>query len=357
MIWDIAGIIILTLLKILGIILLVLLVLLLLVLFVPIRYHVGAAFYEEYEVQGSISWLCFLVRFPFWWKDGQVQWKLQILGIPILKSTKNGSHTRRHNSKRKGSHRTKRKKAVQQSASPEEKSEVNRQPERDAVLMEENAQDDKKPEMVEDTAVLSEEEVGKTEQESILDPRDSERAVDQRDNTEEPALDRYNQSEDAQNKKKHKRRSLFKRLWQKICELYLAVCDMIGNIRRKLHSVQDLRELLQKDSSRRFICIAKENMLQLWKHLKPQKIQGEIRFGTGDPCSTGQILGGIAVFYSWLGTGVHITPDFEEACFEGRIKGKGRIRVLTMVIILIRLVRNKDFRKLQQEWRQWKEDF
>ncbi|MDE6853154.1 MAG: DUF2953 domain-containing protein [Lachnospiraceae bacterium] len=315
MIWDVAGIVVLTLLRILGIVLLILLVLLLLVLFVPIRYRVSAAFYEEYEVRGSISWLCFLVRFPFWWKDGQFRWKLQILGIPFRKSamgmtlskgTGSGRHTRRHSSGRKS---PKQKKAETQSVLSEKKSEESRQPDTNTALLEENA------------------------------------------------LDRYNQSEDAQNKKKHKSCSPFKRLWKKICERYQAVCDMIRNIRRKVHSVQDLIRLLQKDSSRRFICIAKENMLQLWKHLKPQKIQGEIRFGTGDPCSTGQILGGIAVFYSWLGTGVHITPDFEEACFEGRIKGKGRIRVITMIIILIRLIRNKDFRKLQREWRQWKEDF
>lgn len=323
MIWDIVGIVVLTLLKILGIFLLILLALFLLVLLVPIRYRVRAAFYEDYEVRGSISWLCFLFRFPFCWRDGQLQWKLQILGIPFLKSTKSASHNRNRSSGKK--------------------SRKGRKPgktEKQAVLSEET--------------YLSKDEIGKQGDGLALDSGDA--AADQREKTEDSIPARYKQPEDAQNKKKHKKQSLPQRLWQKIKELYRAVCDMIQNIREKVHSVQDLIQLLQKDSSRRFICITKENMLQLWRHLKPQKIWGDIRFGTGDPCSTGQILGGIAVFYSWLGTGVHITPDFEEACFEGRIAGKGRIRIITMMVILIRMIMNKDFRTLRRELGQWKED-
>lgn len=327
MIWDIIGIVLLTLLKILGIILLILLALFLLVLFVPIRYRVRAAFYEENEVHGSISWLCFLLRFPFSWKDGRFQWKLQILGIPFLKSgmgisaikgTKSGGHTRRQSSGKKS-----------------------RRAKRSDISSEENSEESKKVEQKDISSGENTEENGQTEHE---------------EKTENTAPVKYKQPEDAQNKKKHKKQSLFRRLWQKIREFVQAVRDMIQNIREKVHSVQDFIQLLQKDSSKRFICIAKENMLQLWRHLKPQKIWGDIRFGTGDPCSTGQILGGIAVFYSYLGTGVHITPDFEETCFEGRIAAKGRIRIITMMVILIRLIISKDFRTLRKELRQWKED-
>lgn len=324
--WDIAGIVVLTLLKILGILLLILLVLFLLVLLVPVRYRVHAAFYEENEVRGSVSWLCFLICFPFSWKDGQLQWKLRILGIPFLKSAagmslikgaKRGNHTRRQSSGKR------RKKAKRSDVSSKDSSENHNKAEQETVLHEEN--------------------------------KDHGQAK-QREKTENTAPVKYKQAEDAQNKKKHKKQSIFRRLWQKIKELYQTVRDMIRNIRQKVHSVQDFVQLMQKDSSKRFICIAKENMLQLWRHLKPQKIWGDIRFGTGDPCSTGQILGGIAVFYSYLGTGVHITPDFEEACFEGRIAVKGRIRGITMLVILIRLIISKEFRTLRRELGQWKED-
>lgn len=348
MIWGIAGIVILTLLKILGILLLILLALFLLVLLVPIRYRVHASLYENKEVRGSVSWLWFLVRFPFWWKDGQFQWNLRILGIPFLKSamaislikgTKRGDHTRHQSSGEK------RKKAKRSDVSSEGNSEESRQTEQKIVP---NQDKHKEQELIEEKSNLNRQMVD----ESVSENTDAEYS----EKTENTAPAKYKQPEDAQNKKKHNKQSLFRRLWQKIKELYQTVRDMIRNIREKVHSVRDFIQLMQKDSSKRFICIAKENMLQLWRHLKPQKIWGDIRFGTGDPCSTGQALGGIAVFYSYLGTGVHITPDFEEACFEGRIAAKGRIRIITMLVILIRLIKSKDFRTLRRELGQWKED-
>lgn len=326
MIWDIAGIVFLTLLKILGIILLILLTLLLLVLLVPIRYRVEAVFDQgenrsrEYEVRGSVSWLWFLIRFPFLWKDGQLQWKFQILGIPFLKSAM----------------------AVQEAVLPEENKDQ-RKAEQETV----SSQKSYHEEVSENNNLTRQSGAGSVSEDT---------EIEQGKKAEDTVPAAYKQPEDAQNNKKHKKQSLFRRLWQKIRELYGKVCDFIKTIREKIHSVQDLMQLLQRDSTKRFICTAKENMLQLWRHLKPQKIKGGIRFGTGDPCTTGQILGGIAVFYSWIGTGVHITPDFEETCFVGRIAVKGRIRMITMMVIMIRLIISKEFRTLRRELKQWKED-
>lgn len=357
MIWNIAGIIIPALLKILGILLLILLVLILLVLLAPIRYRFSAVFHgieavacsnppeteslgdealssDQYKVWGSVSWLWFLIRFPFSWKDGQLQWKFQILGIPFLKSGKRGGRNRSQDSRRKPKKSQNDKKAEQKTV-PDQKSQKDH------------------TEITEKTD-LTEQETRQPEDRS--DPISRDADVNQGEKADNTVPARYKQPEDVENKKKHKKQSLFQRLWQKIKECYQAVCDMIRNIREKVHSAQDLIQLLQKDSSRRFICIAKENMLQLLRHLKPQKIKGDIRFGTGDPCTTGQILGGIAVFYSWIGTGLHITPDFEEACFEGKIAVKGRIRMITMLVILIRLMISKEFRTLRRELKQWKED-
>lgn len=357
MIWNIAGIIIPALLKILGILLLILLALVLLVLFAPIGYRLSAIFHGieavacsnsleteslagetpscgKYEIRGSVSWLWFLIRFPFSWKDGQLQWKFQILGIPFLKSGKRGGHNRSQDLGRKPK-KSQKDKTSEQRIAPDRKNH-------------------KDQEEIKEKTNLSEQETRQSGDRSDPIPGDTD--ADRGEKPEITVSARYKQPEDVENKKKYKKQSLFRRLWQKIKEYYQAVCDIVRNIREKVHSVQDLIQLLQKDSSRRFICIAKENMLQLLRHLKPQKIKGDIRFGTGDPCTTGQILGGIAVLYSWIGTGLHITPDFEEACFEGRIALKGRIRMITMLVILIRLMISKECRTLRRELKQWKED-
>lgn len=306
MTWEMAGAILLTLLKILGILLLIILVLIVLLLFVPVRYKVSATFYEEYRVQGRIHWMCFLVRMPFQWQDGQGDWKLRILGIPVCKSTeKTVNSKKRQSRRRKGA--------------------------------------------------------GKDRKVSTDTDHGSGDIANQRKQTAEKLQNSVRienkQQQSEQNNKKHKKDNLFRRIYHRIRDWYQMICRLIRCLKKRIHSFQDLLEILRADMTKRFVCIAGDNMLHLWKQLRPRKIRGDIRLGTGDPCSTGQTLGVIAMFYAWLGSGVHITPDFEEACFEGRLEVRGRISVITLLIVVIRLITNKDFKSLQREWRQWKEDF
>lgn len=353
MIWDMLGVVVLTLGKLLGILLLILLVLLLLVLIVPVRYRVRADFGEKYKVSGSIRWLGFLIRLPFWWQDGQFQWKLQILGIPFYRSTVGGEHSDGRKAGRK------RKKKQMNTSVPEEKSGSEKQEESD--MAKDRTEDQEKSENPSgrpgENEQAFEKQPNKNNSEKKSDFCKKGTGEDLQEKNEDTAHAGYKPPEDAQNRMKQKKRSLFWRIWHRIREICQAVRDFMRMFRSKIHSIRDLIQLLQEDSSKRFICIAKGNMLQLWRHIRPQKIWGDIRFGTGDPCSTGQILGGIAVLYGWIGTGVHIAPDFEQTCFEGRIEGKGRMRTITMLIIVLRLFMNKDFKGLLRELRQWKEDF
>lgn len=322
MIWDMVGVAMLALCKLLGILLLILFVLLLLVLWIPVRYRVRAVIQEEYEINGCFRWLGILVRLPFRWRDGQVHWKLQILGIPFFRNTVDNVHTDR----KKTGNQKKRKKTS-------------------------SAAGKKEPE--------SEQDLGRNEnnvQENVCQKEENAENVSWEEKEYAPPAG-YNPPEDAQNRKKPKKRSLFFRMREKIQKIFQAIQGLMQMFHSRVHSVRDFIHLLRGDAARRFICIAKGNMLQLWRHIRPQKIWGDIRFGTGDPCSTGQILGGIAVLYGWIGTGVHITPDFEQACLEGRLEGKGRMRTITMLVIVLRLFVNKDFRGLLGELRQWKEDF
>ena len=86
---------------------------------------------------------------------------------------------------------------------------------------------------------------------------------------------------------------------------------------------------------------------QLWyllKRVKPSKIEGDVVFGTGDPATTGQIIGAIAALYGLFPDKLHITPDFEEQKYEGQIRMKGKLRLIHVVIIGVRLILDKNFR-------------
>ena len=96
-------------------------------------------------------------------------------------------------------------------------------------------------------------------------------------------------------------------------------------------------------------------MLHLWRKLKPKVLRGNIVFGTGEPCLTGQILGVAAVFYASFGRGIQITPDFEEKRLEGNLLVKGRISLFTIGIILIRIFVRGEWRRFRREAERLKE--
>ena len=86
---------------------------------------------------------------------------------------------------------------------------------------------------------------------------------------------------------------------------------------------------------------------QIWyllKKVKPSKIEGNVIFGTGDPAMTGQIIGAVAALYGFFPDKLQITPDFEEQKYEGQIRVKGKLRLIHMVIIAVRLILDKNFR-------------
>lgn len=106
----------------------------------------------------------------------------------------------------------------------------------------------------------------------------------------------------------------------------------------------------------------KKGLFKIWislkgilKHLLPNKLSGRLIFGTGDPCSTGQILGVIGIFYARYGNQFVVVPDFEQGRLEGEIFIKGRIRVFTLLRICIKLLIDNNFKSLKRNFDKLKE--
>lgn len=88
---------------------------------------------------------------------------------------------------------------------------------------------------------------------------------------------------------------------------------------------------------------------QLIRYLSPTKVHGTVVLGTGDPCSTGLLFGGISLFPFVYQDGVRITPDFAEKHFEAEGFMKGRIRVIYFLRLLLRLYQDRELKRL---WKQ-----
>lgn len=128
---------------------------------------------------------------------------------------------------------------------------------------------------------------------------------------------------------------------EKIKELFRTVADAVRNIRTEIDFYKNLWDKPQ----------GKKSVEHLWREIcyllkkgKPTKIQGKLLFGTGDPATTGQALGVLGAVYGFLPEDLFITPDFENEVYEGTIDVKGRLRLIHLLIVAVRLLIDRDFR-------------
>lgn len=87
------------------------------------------------------------------------------------------------------------------------------------------------------------------------------------------------------------------------------------------------------------------------RHILPTKVRGTLVFGFDDPAVTGNVLAALSILYAWYGDALRITPVFDEKILEVEGSLKGRIRAGTLLVLLIRILLNKNFRVLVRRWR------
>ncbi len=132
-----------------------------------------------------------------------------------------------------------------------------------------------------------------------------------------------------------------KAIIEKVKCTFQNICDTI----RKIKSEYDFYKGLW-DSPQGKVAVKNTfgQLGYLLKKIKPSKIEGDVIFGTGDPASTGQAIGAVAALYGFMPEKLHITPDFEEKRYEGKIHVKGKLRLIHVVIIAVKLIIDKNFR-------------
>ncbi|MCI5640841.1 MAG: DUF2953 domain-containing protein [Lachnospiraceae bacterium] len=331
------GLLFLTILKIAGCILLVLLLLIGLLCFVAVKYRVKIVL-EEKTVKARLSWIGFVLSVPILYTpERSVEIKCKVLGIKIWPFAKKKKKSKKKNTSSKRSKQKKR-------------SSVKRQ---DAVEQNEQKQD---PTPEEHTTVPMEE--SRQEEENLR--------VDENAPKPEPEEVTF-EKEEADNKAEPPQQSKVS-WWNKIRQKILFYKERIQSgikackkgyrrIRQKVHSLRDLWELLQTEKAKSFVCIVRKNVVLLWKKIRPRTIKGKIVFGMEDPCTTGQILGGLSILYPFTDGKLQIVPDFQQKRLEGTVIIKGKVRLFTLLKFILTLWLNEDGQALQKEWKKWKEDF
>ena len=132
-----------------------------------------------------------------------------------------------------------------------------------------------------------------------------------------------------------------KEIIEKVKNKFRNICDTI----KKIKSEYDFyKELWDRPEGKAAV---KKIFGQVWyllKKIKPSKISGDLIFGTGDPAVTGQVIGAIAAIYGFIPETLQIVPDFEEKRYEGNLYIRGKLRMIHVIIIAVKLIADRNFR-------------
>ena len=313
--------IILAILKIVGILLgiIVLLVLLAIgsVLFVPLRYRVNAAKDADgIRVCGKISWLLHLAAVTAEYRNGK-----PVLGVRILFIKKNlipgedaPPEKQRKQRKPRGKPKEKEKAGRKEEAFPEASGEIQKR-------------EEKKP--VEEMQQCKSES---SEQEAPVQ--------------EEKKASWWKRVMDKLNAVRHKIRNFLEGMKQlpgkvwKLWERVKASCQKVSDL------VAFLFSDLVKSVFRRF----RQHILYLWRHLKPDRIRGDVRYGFDDPSLTGQLTGLLYLLLPASCYEIRLEPDFENMVCEGNLHISGHIRLCHLARIAWKVFRDKEFRKILKKF-------
>ncbi len=155
--------------------------------------------------------------------------------------------------------------------------------------------------------------------------------------------------------------SRIKNLWNKLKAFFESVKEKVKNLSLSLSNIYDkynlIKRFFQNETNKLGLKYGFERIKGLLKHMGPRKVKAYIEFGTGDPCSTGQLLGVAAAFMGIYKDSVQIIPDFENEVLKGNFYCKGRIRGIILLILGIKVIRNRDIRALIKNFQTLKEEF
>lgn len=155
--------------------------------------------------------------------------------------------------------------------------------------------------------------------------------------------------------------SKIKRLWDKLKAVFAGIKEKFKNIRLGFSEIYKKYELIrlffQDENNKLGLRYGFDSIKGILRHIRPRKVRAYVEFGTGDPCSTGQILGVAAAFMGIYKDSVQIIPDFNEKVLKGNFYCRGRIQSVFLLIIGIKVIRNRDIKALINNFKTLKEEF
>ena len=113
------------------------------------------------------------------------------------------------------------------------------------------------------------------------------------------------------------------------------------------------RRFLTDETNRQAFLFLRDQIFGLLKKILPRRMKLDLRFSTGSPDTTGQILGILAMFPMAYKNNWNVEADFSAETFyvEAAFALKGRIAAIQMVIPVVRILLDKNCRKLYNRFK------
>ena len=374
----IIGKILLTILKILLFLLLLVLLVTGLVLFVPVRYDFSGSYHgDDIRADGEVSWLIHFISLRFWYRDGKTPYILRIAGIKILPGKIKEKQERKGKQKAGAKHKNKKtaRKSNKTTAENESKDSVVKGG-KDFFRKNDADRADAGEEKLEDVQKV---DLKKDIEDKTYPLKTAEREPDieineNKENIKPDIELGENKTETKkdikQNKKNNKqKKSLWKNIVsklkclmqipKKIADTFKKVSDAVKKIFAAVRSGKEKAVLVKEFVFGRecldFVCVVRDNVLHLWRHIKPKLLRIDMTIGFDDPAVTGQVLGVIAAFCGAAGMMPCVTPDFEKRGFESDIEIKGRVTVFVLLKILIKVYFCEELKEFKKSYKSIRE--
>lgn len=117
-------------------------------------------------------------------------------------------------------------------------------------------------------------------------------------------------------------------------------------ISRACDKMDMIKTTLENDIFKRAYNLVKKKLIRLLKMILPDKTDIRVRFGTGDPADTAQVVAYYSAFYPFLYDKVRFEPDFDRKVVGTDVYLKGHITVFIVLYCVLVCYFNKDVKKV-----------
>lgn len=128
------------------------------------------------------------------------------------------------------------------------------------------------------------------------------------------------------------------------------------SLTEKKDQVSRILEFISRDEVKETVRLLWRQIRRILRHILPQKIRLQIRFGLKDPAQTGQLTALMSVMPFFYRKGVRVTPVFDEACIDGEAAVRGRIRPGTCLCLALRILFSRNFWKLYKGYQSFNKE-